>query len=255
LVLVLPALALTLSACDWPEFGLYDHGTRDSADTGINTSTVASMKLDWTATTGGPVESSPAVVNGVVYMGSGDDKVYALNATTGATLWTATTGGAVHASPAVANGVVYVGSNDDKVYALNASTGATLWTATTGGAVVSPPLVAGSTVFVGSNDGSLYALNATTGATLWTANTAPPGASAPEFGNPAAVGNGIVYVENAGVVSGCITHCVIAGNLYALNASTGATLWSDQGIGGSSWPAVVNGSSTAAVSTGPLAMV
>ena len=50
--------------------------------------------------------------------------MYALNATTGAVLWTATTGGAVDSSPAVANGVVYVGSDDDKVYALNATTGA-----------------------------------------------------------------------------------------------------------------------------------
>jgi outer membrane protein assembly factor BamB len=117
LVLVLPALALTLSACDWPEFGLYNHGSRDSADTGISLSNVASTKLDWTATTGAAVVSSPAVVNGVVYVGSIDGNVYALNATSGATLWTGTTGGGVDSSPAVANGVVYIGSNDDKVYA------------------------------------------------------------------------------------------------------------------------------------------
>ena len=32
-------------------------------------------------------------------------------------LWTATTGGQVFSSPAVANGVVYVGSTDGKLYA------------------------------------------------------------------------------------------------------------------------------------------
>ena len=37
-----------------------------------------------------------------------------------------------HSSPAVANGVVYVGSYDNNVYALNASTGALLWQYTTG---------------------------------------------------------------------------------------------------------------------------
>ena len=98
LVVVLPALALMLTACDWPEFGLYNHGSRDSADTGISLSNIASMTLDWTATTGGTVESSPAVVGGVVYVGSKDDKLYALNATTGATLWTAATGGEVNSS-------------------------------------------------------------------------------------------------------------------------------------------------------------
>ena len=63
--------------------------------------------------------SSPAVANGVVYVGSlTDNKVYALNASTGAKLWSYTTGGAIYySSPAVANGVVYVGSLDGKVYA------------------------------------------------------------------------------------------------------------------------------------------
>ena len=55
--------------------------------------------------------SSPAVANGVVYVGSGmDGNVYALNATTGVKLWNYTTGSEVYSSPAVVNGVVYVGS-------------------------------------------------------------------------------------------------------------------------------------------------
>ena len=49
--------------------------------------------------------SSPAVANGMVYVGSEDNNVYALNATTGAKLWSYTTGGEVLSSPAVANGV------------------------------------------------------------------------------------------------------------------------------------------------------
>ena len=63
----------------------------------------------------------------MVYVGSEDFNVYALNASTGAKLWSYTTGSWVHSSPAVANGVVYVGSDDGNVYALNASTGAKLW--------------------------------------------------------------------------------------------------------------------------------
>jgi len=55
------------------------------------------------------VYSSPAVANGVVYVGSGSN-VYALNASTGALLWTYTTASGVSSSPAVANGAVYVGS-------------------------------------------------------------------------------------------------------------------------------------------------
>ena len=68
----------------------------------------------------------------MVYFGSWDNNVYALNASTGALLWKYTTGYHVFSSPAVANGVVYVGSADNNLYALNASTGALLWKYTTG---------------------------------------------------------------------------------------------------------------------------
>jgi outer membrane protein assembly factor BamB len=53
----------------------------------------------------------------VVYVGSYDKNVYALNAKTGAKLWSYTTGGGVHTSPSVTNGLVYVGSDDGNVYA------------------------------------------------------------------------------------------------------------------------------------------
>jgi hypothetical protein len=43
-----------------------------------------------------------------------------LNAASGAKLWSYTTGGAVVSSPAVVRGVVYVGSSDGKVYAISA---------------------------------------------------------------------------------------------------------------------------------------
>src|SRR5439155_502446 len=61
-------------------------------------------------------------------------------ASTCAPLWTAATGGPIYSSPAVAGGTVYVGSNDDKLYAFAASgcgapTCAALWTGTTPGDV------------------------------------------------------------------------------------------------------------------------
>jgi outer membrane protein assembly factor BamB len=56
------------------------------------------------------VYSSPAVAAGVVYIGSKDDYVYALDASTGDLLWGYKTGSSVYSSPAVAGGVVYVGA-------------------------------------------------------------------------------------------------------------------------------------------------
>ena len=61
--------------------------------------------------------SSPAVANGIVYVGSNDKNLYALDAKTGAKLWSYATGNSVESSPIVTNGMVYVGSDDGKVYA------------------------------------------------------------------------------------------------------------------------------------------
>jgi outer membrane protein assembly factor BamB len=224
LVFVLPALALILSACDWTEFGYLASGGRSSADSGISLSNGASTLLDWSVTTGNVVWSSPAVANGVVYFGSGDGKVYALNATTGATVWTVTIGDSVESSPAVDNGLVYFGSNDGRFYALNATTGATVWTVNIGSAVLSSPAVANGVVYFGSGNGKVYALNATTGATVWTVTTGNNVFSSP------AVANGVVYVGS------------YDDKVYALNATTGATVWTVT-TGGSvhSSPAVANG--------------
>ena len=104
----------------------------------LNVNNVGSLQLEGELQNGDVVNSSPAVVNGVVYFGSNDGKVYAVNASTGALLWSYRTAGFAGSSPAVANGVVYVGSWDCKVYALNASTGALLWSYLTGWLCVFP---------------------------------------------------------------------------------------------------------------------
>jgi outer membrane protein assembly factor BamB len=144
----------------------------------------------WTGSTGGAIESSPAVSNGVVYVGSDDNKLYAFAvgcASGGGScspLWTAQTGGHVFATPAVVGGVVYVGSLDKKMYAFDAAgvTGCSggvctpEWIAVTNGAIESSASVGSGIVSFGSDDGNLYAFHtgcSTAGGTcnpLWTAN-------------------------------------------------------------------------------------
>jgi len=142
----------------WPMFH------HDLTHTGYSTSAAPNTnQILWSYTTGIAAWSSPAVADGVAYIGSGDgsgyDKVYALSASTGALVWSYTTGSIVASSPAVADGRVYVGSWDGKVYALNASTGAFIWSYTIGSGwgQKSSPAVASGIVYVGSDDGKVYA--------------------------------------------------------------------------------------------------
>jgi outer membrane protein assembly factor BamB len=110
------------------------------------------------------VNSSPAAANGVVYIGSPDHNLYAVNATTGKVLWKYETGDAINfSSPAVANGIVYIGSDDKSLHAVDAATGTGLWKYATGGKIKSSPAVDNGVVYVGSYDNNLYALDAMTG--------------------------------------------------------------------------------------------
>jgi outer membrane protein assembly factor BamB len=150
--------ALTITT-PWAQFrkGPFHQG-HNPLENVLASSTVVGLNEAWSYPTGADVYSSPTVANGVVYVGSHDKKVYALNATTGAFKWSYTTGGSVYSSPAVANGVVYVGSTDFNVYALTASTGTLLWTGTTGGQIfLSSPAVADGRLYVGSDDAALHA--------------------------------------------------------------------------------------------------
>src|SRR6266699_3112872 len=85
--------------------------------------------------------------------------------------WKFRCGDAITAAPAVADGVVYVGSHDHHLYALEARTGNVLWRYTAGGSITTSAVVAADTVYFGAMDGTVYALEARTGGQLWTNNT------------------------------------------------------------------------------------
>ncbi len=99
----------------------------------------------------------PALSNGILYVTSGTEGVFALNASTGRLIWSHSVGIGSYSTPAVVNGVVYVGSGDGQVYALSASTGALKWSYAEGGVIVSSPSVANGVVYVGNVGGSTSA--------------------------------------------------------------------------------------------------
>jgi outer membrane protein assembly factor BamB len=214
--------------------GIVYIGTSDygSSGGGVYAFTADGGRPLWSALTGGAtVESSPAVANGVVYVGTNDGKLHALNAASGAPLWSATIGGG-RSSPAVVNGVVYIGGGTN-LYALDAASGAPLWTAPAGcdryEAVISSPAVVNGVVYVGGCDALMDAFDAASGALLWKTGIGEPTGSSP------AVANGVVYVGSNDDPRVSVRH------LYALDAASGAVLWSKQTPINWSSPVVANG--------------
>src|SRR5262249_2047060 len=87
-----PAPKAAKSESDWPMF------RGDAALTGVAPGELAvPLKLLWSFKTGGPVNSSAVVADGKVFVGSGNNQVYALDLKSGTQLWTFKTGGPVEA--------------------------------------------------------------------------------------------------------------------------------------------------------------
>ncbi len=186
--------------------------------------------LLWRFDAGGHISGRPAVAGGLVYAGSQDGRVLAVDATTGRLRWSFDTGKIVFSSPTVADGLVYVGSRDGNLYALNAATGAERWrfattTATQAGfdaptGVQSSPAVSGGVVYVGADDSRVYAVDAQTGQRRWLFEAGQEVLSSP------AVGGGAVVVGS------------FDGSVYALDAQQGLRRWQFR-TGGQVWSSPV----------------
>ena len=209
----------------------------------IGPANVSGLTTAWSEKSTSSIASSPAVYNGVVYVGAQFGGLDAFSANSGTPLWTgATAAGISKSSPAVVNGVVYVAAEDNKLYAFKAAGCGTktcqpLWTATIGNnsnADQSSPTVANGVVYVASGS-TLDAFSTTSHALLW---------SAPKVNDqwaPAVV-NGVVYIGWNSSPAGLAA--------FSANGTTGCSgtplvckpLWvGDAGSAAISSPAVVKG--------------
>jgi outer membrane protein assembly factor BamB len=132
--------------------------------------------------------SSPAVVDGRLYIGSIQGKIYCLNSTTGVLIWSFNTNQTDQYSvPCVMNGKMYIGVGA-VAYCFNASSGSLIWNFTTGSGVMgSCPAVVDDRVYIGSPDKNMYCLDEATGTPIWNYSTGSFVWSSP------LVANGVVY--------------------------------------------------------------
>ena len=209
-------------------------------------------QLRWRVTIA-PSESSPVVVDDVVYLGDASGRVYALYARTGKVKWTFKTGGAVKGGVAVSGNRLYVGSYDHHVYALDRTTGRLLWKASAQkrfgkrATFYSTPAAAYGRVYIGGTDGKVYSFGASSGKLRWSHST-----GGYVYGSPA-IWNKLVLVGSyskrffaldaatgdvrwkfksngrisgsATVVDGVVYFSTLEERTYALDARTGRLVW------------------------------
>lgn len=194
--------------------------------------------VKWTFKTGGAVVSSPVLAGGVVYVGSDDTNLYALDQSSGALKWKFATGNGkdvpgapIRSTPAVVDGAVFFGCYDGNFYSVDAATGALRWKFAMPGErkftarglhgylprqqaipdfwdlYQSSPVIGGGLVYFGCGDGNLYALDVATGALKWKFATGDVVHASP------ALAAGVLYFGSWDT------------NLYAVDAATGELKW------------------------------
>src|SRR5579885_1570592 len=127
------------------------------------------LRERWTFKTGNAIEGAPAVVGGVVYVGSLDKHLYAIDLATGQQKWK-TKLGAFKASPGVKGGRVYIGDLDGKFYCVNAADGKPVWTFETDGEIAAGCNFYGDNILIGSHDATLYCIGPD-GKKVWDVRT------------------------------------------------------------------------------------
>ena len=163
------------------------------------------------------VDSSPLVVDDVVYAGS-FRTVYAFDARSDREIWkytidTTHNGSRVYhvSSLVLDDGVLYFCAGDGNAYALDADSGQEIWrytyTSPREYSSISAPFFKDGLIYLNPGTGVVCALNVTDRAELWRSVLGEGALSVPAFYE------GVLYFGSSD------------GNLYALNATSGFKLW------------------------------
>lgn len=174
----------------------------------------------WKYATDGGIVGRPAIYEDSIIFGSEDKQVYAVHRRTGRLVWTAHTEGKVRGSARIADGHAFIGSDDTYLYALNTETGYEAWRTQLSGAIRSTPWLTRDEIFIGTEEGDFYCLDFR-GEIKWTQRAKRAITSSPT------VHDGIVYFAS------------LDGMVYALEAASGWMVWRFRmGKGSISSPAV-----------------
>ena len=161
----------------------------------------------WKFPTKAGIASTPVIYQTQAMIGSDDCHLYAVSCRTGHEIWSCTVGGPIRSSPRVEYGHAFVGADDSFLYAVNAQSGRIVWRFQTAAPIRSSPLVSGEMIFVGSDDGFVYAVEMRSGQVKWKYNTNRRVTSSP------AGLDVLIFVGSAD------------GSLHAINAGSGWPMW------------------------------
>lgn len=165
----------------------------------------------------------PIVADGILYTGSGNGTLYAVDVQTGEKIWSTDGFSQLENSGAVAGDTLVAGGYDQRIRALDRHTGDVLWSFNTVFPVQASPLIIDDRVYI-ATDHALYALDLLTGKLQWQIATGNEGA----YMGPPAYEAGIIYTTGGK-------------SLLAVDSTNGKEIWRTEHSDMFTAPAVANG--------------
>lgn len=205
-----------------------------------------SIKPLWTFRCEDEIRSSATFEAGMIYFGTYDNNLYALNASSGEFLWKFPTEGGIVSRPAYFDGSIFFGSEDHRLYAITARGGKLAWTYGTQAEIRCSPAIADGHVFIGSDDGFLHAVNIQIARRAWSVDVGEPIRSIPSIANEliyfGTEGGEVLCVDFRGqlkwrfrakravtssplIASGTVYFSSIDSTVYAVDAKSGWAIW------------------------------
>lgn len=127
--------------------------------------------------------SSPVYSNGLIYVGSVDTLLYALDAKNGYIIWRFRMSKASISTPFISENFLFTGSVDTHIYCVDIHSAREIWNYATDNQVTSSPISYQDSVYCGSVDGHMYCLEFRTGRLRWKFQTGGPITGIPIIAN------------------------------------------------------------------------
>jgi outer membrane protein assembly factor BamB len=107
--------------------------------------------------------TSPYSHHGMIFVGSEEGTLYALNSKTGSRNWTFNVAGPIFVAPGNWEDKIFSVSRDGTLFAIRADDGECIWHFTTSGKIYAPPYVSDGIIYLSSSDNNIYTLFAHSG--------------------------------------------------------------------------------------------
>jgi outer membrane protein assembly factor BamB/tRNA A-37 threonylcarbamoyl transferase component Bud32 len=236
-------------------------GTLDKVAAALPVSS-GGVKPLWTFKCEDEIRGTPALHQGMLFIGCYDNNLYALNAADGQFQWKYATEGGIVARPTIYDNNVIFGSEDHRLHVVSVRSGKVVWTYYTEGEIYSSPRIADGHIFFGSDDQDMHAVNVTSGRAKWKFATDAPIHSTPLVANEMiffGTESGGFYaidfrgeqkwrfqskraVTSSPIIKGqAVYFSSVDGTLYALDSKNGWPIWKFRmGKGSISSPALAD---------------